>query len=271
MNILNEILEVKKQEVKELKSKYSLSSFNSTEFFGKKGLSFYDKALSGKSISIIAEIKKASPSKGLIREDFDHIRIAKTYFENSADAVSVLTDKKFFMGDINYLLEIAEIKKSPLLRKDFIIDEIQVYEAKANGADIILLICEALTKDKINELTNIADNIGLEVLLELHSEDQLDKIDFDANKIIGVNNRNLNDFSVDLSTTKRISKDLPEDIVLVSESGISKKEDISFLRKAGTDAILVGEHLMRAVNIETKLIELKKWCSNEADNGNAKG
>ncbi len=264
MSILTEILETKKDEIAKLKKRYSINDFKGMDFFKEKSLSFSTLARSSKNISIIAEIKKASPSKGLIRENFDHLSIAKTYFSQSVNAVSILTDKKYFLGDINFLNEIARIKKDPILRKDFIIDEIQVYEAKANGADLILLICEALSKNQINDLTNLADEIGLEVLLELHSEDQINKVDFDKNKIIGVNNRNLNDFSVDLSTTQKISKHLPDDILLVSESGISKKEDIDFLRKADVNAILVGEHLMRSNNIGTKLKELKDWCSYES-------
>lgn len=232
-------------------------------FFSEKSLSYIEKVKSNKNISIIAEIKKASPSKGLIRENFNHLSIAKIYFNHNVSAVSILTDKEFFQGDINFLLDIAKIKKTPLLRKDFIIDEIQVYEAKANGADIILLICEALSKNQIKEFTSLAEEIGLEVLLELHSVEQIDKIDFAKNKLVGVNNRNLNDFSVDLSTTQIISKYLPEDIILVSESGINKKDDINFLREAKVNAILVGELLMRSNNIESKFSELNNWCSNE--------
>ncbi|MCL5027735.1 MAG: indole-3-glycerol phosphate synthase TrpC [Bacteroidetes bacterium] len=263
MNVLEKILDKKKDEVSLLKRKFSIDSFSNMPFFSEKSLSFIDEVRSNKNISIIAEIKKASPSKGLIRENFDHLSTAEIYFSRNVNAVSILTDKEFFQGDINFLLDIAKIKQVPLLRKDFIIDEIQVYEAKANGADIILLICEALTKNQIKEFTSLAEEIGLEVLLELHSIDQIDKIDFTRNKLIGVNNRNLNDFSVDLSTTQIISKYLPEDIILVSESGISNKDDIIFLRETKVNAILVGELLMSSNNIELKLSDLKNWCSNE--------
>ncbi len=264
MNILTKIIETKKEEAAKLRNQFSVNHFKEMDFFYEKPLSFISEVRNNKNISLIAEIKKASPSKGIIREDFDHLQIAKTYFEQSVNAVSVLTDKKYFQGDINYLFEIAKFKTVPLLRKDFIIDEIQIYEAKANGADIILLICEALSQSHILEFTNLANEIGLEVLLELHSENQLEKIDFDINKIIGVNNRNLNDFSVELATTQQISKHLPDDIILVSESGINRKEDVDYLRYANVDAILVGEHLMRSGNIAAKLSELKKWCTNES-------
>ena len=263
MNVLEKILDNKKDEVSLLKRNFSIDSFSNMPFFSEKSLSFIEEVKSNKNISIIAEIKKASPSKGIIRKNFDHLSIAKIYFNHNINAVSILTDKEFFLGNINYLLDIAKIKQAPLLRKDFIIDEIQIYEAKAHGADIVLLICEALSKNQIKDFTAMAKEVGLEVLLELHSVEKIDKIDFAKNKLIGVNNRNLNDFSVDLSTTKIISNQLPEDIILVSESGINKKDDIEFLRKAETNAILVGEHLMRYNDIGTKLSELNNWCTNE--------
>ena len=265
MNFLTEILNTKRDEVAKLKKQYSINSFKDMEFFHKQPLSFYNNAVNNKGISIIAEIKKASPSKGIIREDFNHINIAKAYFNASVNAVSILTDKNYFQGDISYLYDIAKIKKAPLLRKDFIIDAIQVYEAKANGADLILLICEALSKEEIKGLTLVANEIGLEVLLELHSVNQLDKINFGLNKIIGVNNRNLETFNVDLSVTQNISMYLPNHVLLVSESGINKKEDIDYVRDASANAILVGEHLMRSDNIESKLAELKSWCVNKPE------
>ncbi len=263
MTILDEILAVKKEEVLKLKSKYTLYSFRNFEFFEAAPLSFIYRVEKNKDVSIIAEVKKASPSKGLIKADFDHLKIALNYFEAGADAVSVLTDEKFFMGSINFLNDIARIKEAPLLRKDFIIDEYQIFEAKANGADMVLLICEALSKTQVNELSHAAVECGLEVLLELHSKDQVEKIDFGINKIIGVNNRNLKTFNVDLNTTAELSDLLNDDIILVSESGISKKEDVAFLKQSGIDAVLVGEHLMRSENIKTKVEELKSWCVNE--------
>ncbi len=264
MNILTEILKSKKEEVAGLKMRMSKQSFIDSKFFNEIPLNFYNQINGKSNIAIIAEIKKASPSKGLIKENFNHLEIARTYFSHSVNAVSILTDQKYFKGEISFLYEIAEIKQVPLLRKDFIVDEIQIYEAKANGADLILLICEALSKNQIKEFTNLASDIGLEVLLELHNENQLEKIDFGLNKIIGVNNRNLEDFSVDLSTTQKISKHLPNDVVLVSESGISKKGDIDYLRSVHTDAVLVGEHLMRSDSIDSSIDVLKKWCANES-------
>jgi len=254
MNILNEILEVKEKEVSDLRRKYSLSSFTETEFFEKETLSFYNSLKDKSAMSVIAEIKKASPSKGIINEDFDHIAIAETYFNNGANAVSVLTDENFFKGKIDYLKDIASFKSLPLLRKDFIIDEYQIFQSKAFGADFILLISEILSKNQIAELTHAAYEIGLEVLLELHSEEQLKKIDF---------NRNLIDFFVDLNTCINISQNLPEGVMVVAESGINKKEDVHLLNKSNINAILVGEYLMRSENIDAALVQLKKWCRSE--------
>ncbi len=262
MNILDRILEVKKEEVAKLKKRMTINSFKDSEFFNEKTLSLFN-LRNEKNISIIAEIKKASPSKGLIKEDFNHLKIAEIYFEEAVNAVSVLTDEKFFQGNISFLNDIAKIKQAPLLRKDFIIDEYQVLEARANGADLILLICEALSKNQIRDLSQVASETGMEVLLELHSEEQLNKIDFELNKIIGVNNRNLEDFSVKLSTTQTISNKLPNEVMLVSESGIGKKEDIYFIRSAHANAVLVGEHIMKSRDIKSGLRELKEWCSNE--------
>jgi len=265
MNFLTEILNTKKDEVAKLKKQYSINSFKDMEFFQKQSLGFYNNVRNNKNISIIAEIKKASPSKGIIREDFNHLDIAKAYFNQSVNAVSILTDKNYFQGDIKYLFEIAKIKQAPLLRKDFIIDAIQIYEAKANGADLILLICEALSKEEIKDLTGLANEIGLEVLLELHSVSQLEKVNFGVNKLIGVNNRNLENFEVDLSVTQTISTYLPNHVLLVSESGLNTKDDIDYVRNASANGVLVGEHLMRSGNIEDKLAELKTWCENVQD------
>ncbi|HVO73988.1 MAG TPA: indole-3-glycerol phosphate synthase TrpC [Ignavibacteriaceae bacterium] len=264
MNILNQILEAKKIEVSGLRKKFTFNSFREMEFFEKKSLCFTESLRKNGSISIIAEIKKASPSKGLIREDFNHKKIADIYFKEEVQAVSVLTDSNFFQGKLKFLSEIAKDKQAPLLRKDFIIDEYQVFESKAHGADIILLIAEALTKNQINELSYAAAEAGVEVLLEMHSKDQLDKIDFRLNNLIGINNRNLEDFSVDLETTAGLSAKLPEEIFIVSESGIKTKDDVKFLKENRTDAILVGEYLMKAKDISSKLIELKEWCRFES-------
>lgn len=263
MNILDEIIEVKKEEVKNLKKKYSFNSFSSMEYFQSKTRSLRSALLHPEKISIIAEVKKASPSKGIIKSDFNHIRIADTYQSNGADVISVLTDEKYFQGHINYLSDIRKITEIPLLRKDFLIDEYQILEAKAFGADAILLICEILSPNQINDLTDCAIENKLDVLLELHSENQINKINFEKNNIIGINNRDLKSFEVDLTTTQRVKSAIKQNCIIVSESGISKKEDIEFLKSIDVNAILVGEHLMKSENPCDELKKLIEWCSYE--------
>ncbi|MEN8191921.1 MAG: indole-3-glycerol phosphate synthase TrpC [Bacteroidota bacterium] len=252
-NILDDIVEVKKEEVKILRRDYTLSRFSDSDNYEKACLNFEEALSKVEAISIIAEVKKASPSKGIIRKDFNHLAVADIYMNNGASAISILTDKQFFKGNINYLNDIAKIKSLPLLRKDFIIDEYQVFEAKANGADAILLISEILSANQIKELSSAAFELGMKVLLELHSKEQLEKINFSLNKIIGINNRDLTNFQTDLNTTKNIFDFIKSDVTLVSESGINTKEDIEFLKSINTDAILVGEHFMSAENIEEEL------------------
>ncbi len=259
-NILENIVEVKQDEVKFLRSNFTLSRFSDYQFFDTECIDFTNALSTKNEISIIAEIKKASPSKGIIRNDFNHLAIADVYMSNGADAISVLTDKKFFEGNVKYLEEIAKMKSIPLLRKDFIIDEYQVYEAKAYGADAILLISEILSAKQINELTNAAYELGMSVLLEMHSDSQLSKIDFSLNKIIGINNRDLTTFVTNIKTTGKIADKLPSDSILVSESGIQSNNDLEYLKTVNTNAILVGEHFMKSDDIKKAVLEMKKSC-----------
>ena len=264
MSFLQKILDVKKEEVSELRSKFTRESFRSADMYGKRRLSL-ENALSDKTkINIIAEVKKASPSKGILKNNFDHVAIAESYMECGADAISVLTDEQFFQGDISFLRDIANIKTVPLLRKDFIIDEFQILEAKAHGADAVLLIAETLSTQQINELTIVAEENDLEVLLELHSVMQLEKIDFTQNKIIGINNRDLETFKVNIKTTEEIVKQLPHDVLIVSESGINSEVVLDQLKKINVNAVLVGEHFMKSDNIEKSLKEFAGWCKHES-------
>ena len=249
----------KKEEVNILKRDFTLSRFKDSNNFELTPISFINN-LTDDSISIISEIKKASPSKGIIREDFNHTDIAKQYMDAGTSAISIITDKNYFQGDIKYLEDISSIKNAPLLRKDFLIDEYQVYEAKSFGADFILLISEILSADQIEELTQCAHELGMEVLLELHSDSQLQKIDFSLNNLIGINNRNLEDFSVDLKTTASIKKQLPSGVFVISESGINTRDNIDELTEYEINGILVGEHLMRQSDIYAALKELREWC-----------
>ena len=260
VDILSKIVDVKKDEVKILKRDFTLSRFSDYEHFSVSCLNFNNALKRKEAISIIAEVKKASPSKGVIRKDFNPLSIADIYMENNVDLISVLTDKHFFQGSISYLNDIAKYKSVPLLRKDFIINEYQVYEAKANGADAILLISEILSENQIAELTKAAYELGLKVLLELHNEAQLSKINFSLNKIIGINNRDLKNFNVNLETTKSISEQINSNVIIVSESGINSKKDLDFLKTTKTNAVLIGEHFMKAENIGDSVKQMKEFC-----------
>ncbi len=264
MNFLEEILDVKKQEVKNLKKKYKLNSFSSMEFFDSASLKLNSKNNKDK-ISLIGEVKKASPSKGIINNYFDHLKLAEEYFTASIDALSVLTDENFFMGSIRFLNDIAKIKTAPLLRKDFIIDEYQIYQSKAFGADIVLLISEILSKSQLTELTCAAKELGMDVLLEFHSAEQISKIDFSLNSLIGINNRNLESFQTDLETTIRLAAELPDNIFLVCESGISGPKDIKYILSASNvNAFLIGEFFMKDKSISNAIKILREAIQNES-------
>jgi indole-3-glycerol phosphate synthase len=206
--------------------------------------------------AIIAEVKKGSPSKGIIREDFDPLEIAEIYQNNGATCLSVLTDEKFFLGHLRFLALIREQVGLPMLRKDFIIDPFQVYEARAAGADAILLIASILEQQQIVELAGIARENHLDVLLEVHDEQEMEVACKTDIGLIGVNNRNLRSFVTDLGTTERLAKMLPAGRLLVAESGINSRTDIERLQIGGAGAFLVGESLMREEDIGAKLQEL---------------
>ncbi len=217
---------------------------------------FRDALVKPGRVSIIAEVKKASPSKGLIRADFDPVTIARTYENYGASAISVLTEKSYFQGSLGYLADISRSVSRPVLRKDFIVDEYQVYEARANGADAVLLIACILDKDRLAGLLALAGGLGLQVLTEVHDSDDLGKaLDVPA-EIVGINNRDLRTFKVDIQTTGRLIRDIPQGKVVVSESGISTVEDMRYLKEVGAHAALIGEALMREEDYGRKLREL---------------
>jgi indole-3-glycerol phosphate synthase len=196
-------------------------------------------------LAVIAEVKQASPSAGIIAESFDPVTIAKQYERDGANAVSVLTDEKFFRGSLKHLVEVRATISLPLLRKDFVIDEIQIAEAAASGADAILLIVAALAAGQLADLHGAAAKYQLDVLVEVHTPEEVDRAIDAGAQIIGINNRDLGTFDVDLGVTERLSEEVPDDIVLVSESGIKTKADVQRVKACGVDAILVGEALMR--------------------------
>ncbi|MBI5101044.1 MAG: indole-3-glycerol phosphate synthase TrpC [Nitrospirae bacterium] len=208
-------------------------------------------------LRLIAEIKKASPSKGLIRPDFDHVKIASIYEDKKVDAISVLTEEDFFQGRLEYLPEVRKISSRPLLRKDFIIDEYQIYEARANMADAVLLIAAILGEKQAGEYLHISRDLGMSVLFEVHDYDELEMaLRLDV-PIIGINNRNLKTLAIDLDTTFNLMKEIPAGKTVVSESGISGRDDVLRLEQAGIDAMLVGSSLMASRDMGAQIDRLR--------------
>lgn len=253
--ILDKIIEEKRRELKSSKNPATKRDIRKRAEESEDNRGFKKSLQQKGPINIIAEVKKASPSKGIIREDFNPVVIAKTYEDNGAAAISVLTDKSFFQGDIKYLSQIRKNVSLPLLRKDFIIDEFQLYEAKAHGADAALLIAAVLERNQMSEYIELSREIGLDNLVEVHSWKDLEKAMFCEAEIIGINNRNLQTFKTSLKTSFEIARDIPKDKVIVSESGINNREDIMELKENGIDAFLIGEALMKEKDIGKKLKE----------------
>jgi len=219
---------------------------------------FFKSALTDPGLSVIAEIKKASPSRGLICKDFVPTVIAKRYEKHGADAISVLTEQDFFLGSNKYLTAISDVVSIPVLRKDFIIDIWQVYESRLIGAHAILLIAAILTQKQLTLYREAAKTLGMCALVEAHNEQELKKALNSGAEIIGINNRNLKTFQVSLDTIERLVNKIPSGKVIVSESGIENGEDARYLRQLDVDAVLIGESLMRAENVQEKLEEIKK-------------
>ena len=237
MNILNEIAEKTKERIRINKN------FD------------FEKSLTKNKINFICEVKKASPSKGVICEDFDPVKIAEEYEQAGAAAISVLTEPFYFQGSDQYLQDISKIVKIPLLRKDFIVNESMIYEAKFLNASAVLLICAILDDNQLSSYIKIAENIGLSALIETHDETEIKRALDCGAKIVGVNNRDLKTFEVDIKTSERLKKYIPDDKIFVSESGIQTRGDVKRLEEIGVNAILIGETLMRSKN---KAYELKR-------------
>jgi indole-3-glycerol phosphate synthase len=243
MNFLQTIVEHKHEEIAGRKAAVGRSSLASMRFFGREPLSL-TRALSAGSFGIIAEIKRASPSAGTLRRGADPAAIARDYASNGAAAVSVLTDERFFSGTLADLAFVRESTRLPLLRKEFIIDEYQITEAKAYGADAVLLIAAILEASQLNELFLAAGELGMECLVELYEESEIDKLNPDHMRLVGINNRDLKTFSVDINKTLTLSRHLPPTITIVSESGIASSEHLNLLKSHGIRGALIGEHLM---------------------------
>lgn len=242
MTILDKIIERKKQEIADLKSKISVDELKNQEFFSRKALSLKEniKSKSG----IIAEFKRKSPSKGIINDKVSPLEVVSKYEEFGASGISILTDFDFFGGNFQDILSVRNHINTPILRKDFMIDRYQFYEAKAMGADVILLIAAYLSPTQVQEFTDLAHQLNLEVLLEIHTEEELEHFNSEID-LVGINNRNLKDFKVDLQHSVNLKNLLPKETLSVAESGIYNIEDFKFLKEKGFDGFLMGEYFMK--------------------------
>ncbi|MCX8524382.1 indole-3-glycerol phosphate synthase TrpC [Chryseobacterium formosus] len=252
MTILDKIIQTKKREISDSKSKISLQQLKDSEFFERKTISLKEtvKSKSG----IIAEFKRKSPSKGIINDKVSPLDVASAYENFGASAVSILTDKDFFGGSFEDILSVRKHINIPILRKDFMIDEYQFYEAKSIGADVILLIAACLSPQQVQEFTQLSHKLGLEVLLEIHTEEELKHLNSEVD-LVGINNRNLKDFKVDLQHSVNLNNQLPNDVLSVAESGIYNIEDFNYLKEKGFDGFLMGEYFMKHENPGNKFKE----------------
>ena len=257
MTILDQLAQHARRRVSLAKKKKPLREIRQQAMDLPKGDFPFEKALKKDSISFICECKKASPSKGLIAPEYPYLQIAEEYEDAGADCISVLTEPKWFLGSDRHLEEIAGHVSIPCLRKDFTVDQYMIYEAKVMGASAVLLICSILAEDRIRKYISLCDEVGLSALVEVHDEREVDAAVKAGARIIGVNNRNLHDFTVDTDNSCRLREQIPDQILFVSESGVRKAEDISKLRSIGADAVLIGESLMRAPDKKAKLGELR--------------
>lgn len=254
--LLNEIIEHKKEEIRLRKKQFSLA-FLEEEISLREHYVSFEKALSKeKRIKLIAEIKKASPAKGVIKKNYNPLDIAKSYEEYGADCLSVLTDEKYFQGDIDHLQQIRSFVGLPILRKDFIVEEYQIKESAACGADAILIIASVLSEEKIDKFLKLCEKLRMSALVETHNEDEIKKVLNTRAKIIGINNRNLDTLTVDLDVSEKLVKLIPSDKIIVSESGIRSGTEVEWLEAIGVNAILVGESLLTSKNLKDKIDDL---------------
>ncbi|MCS6861151.1 MAG: indole-3-glycerol phosphate synthase TrpC [Abditibacteriales bacterium] len=254
--ILDRIVEAKQLELAQAKQRRPLRQLEREIAKMDAPRPFADALRREDRIALVAEIKKASPSAGVIRADFDPVDIAQIYDESAADAISVLTDEKFFQGHLDFIGNVRRVSAKPVLRKDFLFDEYQVIESRAFGADAILLIVAILGDKPLARLLQLAEELGMAALVETHEEEEVKRALDAGARLMGVNNRDLRDFSVDLNTTLRLRPLVPPEVTLVSESGIHTREDVRVLEAAGVNAILVGESLMRSADMRRKIDEL---------------
>ena len=257
MTILDQLAEHARERVEIAKQSVPPAQLKQQALYAPKGDFAFEKALKKPGMAFICECKKASPSKGLIAPDFPYVQIAKAYEAAGADCISVLTEPKWFLGSDAYLKEIADAVSIPCLRKDFVVDEYMIYEAKMLGAAAVLLICSILSEEAIKAYIAICDNLGLSALVEAHDKEEVAMALRAGARIIGVNNRNLKDFSVDTDNSRKLRALIPHEVLFVSESGVKTATDVAALDAIGADAVLIGETLMKAADKRQKLSELR--------------
>jgi len=255
-DILKQILQKKVEEIQQQAEAVPINKLATNEIPPRGFVNAIEKKLEAKKPAVIAEIKKASPSKGILRADFDPVAIANSYEQHGATCLSVLTDKHFFQGADEYLQQVHNACNLPILRKDFVIDAYQVYQARTIGADCILLIVAALGDAQLNDLAGLATHLGMDVLIEVHDQEELERGLALKLPLIGINNRNLRTFNTDLNTTISLLKQIPEQYIVVSESGINTPADIALLHKANVNTFLVGEAFMKAPDPGIALVNL---------------
>ena len=256
--ILDEILAYRKIQLENEKERISPDELENLLIQVSRTPKDFAKALKKDRLTVIAEVKKASPSKGVIQPDFHPVRQATSYQRAGAEAISCLTEEHYFMGGSDVFKRVRKAVQLPMLRKDFLFDPYQIVEARVMGADAVLLIAAMLEKEKLKELYDLAKSLSMEVLVEVHNLPELEKAMVCNPKVIGINNRDLNTFQVDLNTTAKLAAQLPKDAVKVSESGMATAEDFAMVRQMGADAVLVGETLMRSQNIGQTFKELRR-------------
>jgi len=259
VDILKEIIAKKKEKILLAKQQFSEEDLKARIQDIPSTRHFIETISKPKQISLIAEIKKQSPSRGIIRQDFNLQEIARIYQESGVQAISVLTEEDYFGGNIAYINEVKNIASCPILRKDFILEPYQVYESRFYGADAILLIADLLSKEKLSELMQIAQGVGLACLVEIHDEKELKKVLSLKVPLIGINNRNLHTLEVDFKITEKLFPLIPKDQAVVVESGIKSYQDVLFLKILGVSAVLIGQALMEAPDIKNKIEELMGW------------
>ena len=251
MNILDEIVAKTKSKLEGKKQGVSLEELSSKIDFENLKETNFKKSLQNKAEAIIAEIKKASPSAGIISENFDPVLKSKEYESFGASALSILTEEDYFLGNIEYLKDVKAITSLPILRKDFIVDEYQIYESKLIGADCILLIASILNDEELKNFSEIAERLKLDYIIEVHDEEELQRVKHFSNAIIGVNNRNLKTFDVDINNSVELKKIFEGENIFIAESGIKSKKDIEYLQQHNINVFLIGESLMKGDFFET--------------------